>query len=150
MWSKIKNFFYYGWQFRNTVEYCATTTYDAIHIKLDRIYNNMVNHSHLLWNSDINNTEMRKLCEAKNLAKILSDIAKWEGRHITKFMDRYTYDRTGEVFFVNPRRKNNKIIDRKLYSFFLKKAIARDNNLYKSRKKRLFQLLETHIDIWWD
>lgn len=69
----VKNFFHYGWKFRNTFDFDGSTLYEAQYYKLERLYNCMLHNSHLQWNSSPNTRLMRRLCEAKHLAKYLYD-----------------------------------------------------------------------------
>jgi hypothetical protein len=145
----IGRMIYWGWHMRWSWDFDAGTIYKMLHLKLDRTYDCMKNHSHLKWNSDVNNPGMRKLCEAKHLASKLSKDNYH--REYEKFSQMYKSNRKDCMsIFKDDHYPNAKIINEKLYSFMLKKAFKRDNLEKITDKRRFFMLLEKHIDSWWD
>ena len=132
--DQVKNFFFWGWKMRNSVDFDCNSIYDVLYLKLDTTYKCMVENSHLMWNRNENTVGMKKMRIARELAKRISE-------------DQYL--------------ENNFIFPDKLTSFFgvgitgkyfknYKGASKRHTNQMKNEKTELFRLMEKHLDGWWD
>lgn len=144
--EEIERFFFYGWKFRKSFDFDAHTIYYMLQIKLERIHQCMKTNSHLLWNDSEDTNLMRKLCEAKGLAKRLDEESYH--KHYSRMAERYkNKDRDGFGFNLYP---DAKIVDKKLYRILLHGAIKRDQKELETDKKRLFYLLEKYIQHFWD
>lgn len=135
---------------RHSYDFDAQTCYKMLYLKLSRVYDCMLNDSHLMWNSSPSNVGMRKLNECRILAKKLAEDDY--SLNYNKLMLKYRDDRRNSIF--SDMRielyPNAKVIPTKMYSTFLKKAFAKDNNNRLDDKKRFYQLLDKHLDSWWD
>ncbi len=134
---------------RKSYDFDAGTIYEMLHHKLDRLYNCFKNEGHCVWNSDTSNNPMRKLNEARSLAKRLSE-DKYTIRAFSeaeeKFGYKFRFDKSDEGSLVKGGFTNNP----KRAELFYK---GRDKVYRKQReyeKKRLFYLLENYIDQLWD
>lgn len=159
LWFKIKQFCYWGWKLRNTVDYDGSTLYDVIYLKLDSIYNCFINDGHLVWNSDKDNKNMRKLRVAIELAKRLSERdctfycqdlhdkhdLKW-GKikfNFEKIDNKLSYMITSRC---NVITEKDKIQESKELRLIYKK----EQSIRKHNKELLFKLLFKYLDSWWD
>ena len=149
-YERIKRMIYWAWVMRDSYDYCATTTYEAIYHKLDRVYKYNRDCGHLMWNSDETNNQMRKLNEARILAKRLNE---WESheRHAVDIMSRFkSNEERRRLGIFSDLFPNAKPIDSKLYNFYFMAAHEKDSKRYQQSKARLFYLLNKYIDVWWD
>ena len=148
--EQIERMWFWAWKMRKNYDFDAHTLYDIMYYKLDRIYNTMVNHSHLVWNSDINNKDMRRLSEARNLAKRLMECDYHT--NTDKFYSMYKNPSKGTLdVLMNDMNPKAKILkDQKLYNYMFVKSYKKDEKLKQIHKKRLFFLLDRHIEGWWD
>jgi len=151
LYEQLKNFFFFGWNLRKSKNYCATTIYDALYLKLDRIYDVMLNHSHLEWNSSPNNKSMRRLNEAREIAKKLSqdDWYDLSDKESIKFLHKYTNKLRDSNIFGDCFPKA-KLVDDKFFTIGFKKAVERDEAYISTLKDRLFYLLKKYDTSWWD
>jgi hypothetical protein len=152
-YKSISSVLYWGWNMRNSVDYDAHSMYDLMYLKLDRIYKEMVNNSHLMWNSKETTKGMKRLAETRRLAKMLANDTY--NCYVYKVMDKYTcpnHLKPSSIF--NKIRingeKEKKLISDKLYSLYFKKASELDRLNYLTIKNRYFMLLGKHIEGWWD
>jgi len=158
-WVRIKyemlgRMLFWGWNMRNSYDFDAHTIYDMLYLKLDRLYDLFENHSHLMWNSDTQNKDMRRLCEARGLAKKLSKCDCYM-RHYMKVRNTYRYEDQGDnsawyTELVGYRYDNNKTISKEYFRRLSKSAMKLDSAEMKTDKDRLFKLLSDKIDQWWD
>lgn len=72
LWCKIKRFFYWGWKLRNSYDWDHSYFYEIIYLKLDSMYRYLTTYG-ICVSSNKNSNLMKKLLEASNLAKSLSD-----------------------------------------------------------------------------
>lgn len=146
MWQRV---FYYGWKMRWSWDFDAWTIYDVLYLKLDRVHGCMINHSHLMWNSRPDTKLMKRLCEAKHLAKKLSENYKYEHRNYSKLRIKYT-SRKGKDGIFSSLHENSKVIDGKLYRFMVKKAFEKDEKEMENVTRRFHYLIEKYAGQWWD
>lgn len=149
--EKIKRIVFWGWKLRNNYDFDAGYMYEVMYLKFDRLYYGMLAHSHCVWNSSPSSKLMRRLYEARGLAKKLSESEY--GRHSHTFLEKYyrinEYNPNG-VNFCRPIGVNAKLVSQEFYSYGLKKTLTRDENERKIDQKRLYHLMERYIDVWWD
>lgn len=147
----LERMLYWGWKMRYNYDFDAQFVYVVIALKLERVHKCMKEHSHLEWNSTEKSNLMRKLAEAKILAKKVAK-EKYD-RHSTLFHE--TYSCAG--------RKNNWLeeamaqhypktrpISEEMYRAFFIKAIERDSAEKAADMRRLHYLLEKYTGHWWD
>ena len=141
---------FWGWNLRNSYDFDACTIYDILYLKLDKVYKCMRDDSHLMWNSDTNHKDMKRLLEASKLAKKLSEYDYI--RHYHKVKTQYSGKRRTDLLSSIERSlyPNAKPIDNKLYNSMIKKSCKLDGAEKKRDKDRLFRLLNIKIDEWWD
>lgn len=148
--ESIKRFFYWGWKLRHSYDFDAHSIYPMLQLKLERVYNEMLNNSHLVWNSDPNNKQMRKLKEAGLLAERLSS-DRYELKAFTDTEEKFGYSRTwkkldnGMLSYKSKWVKNDK-----LGGLYFKSRITYYSNLRKAELKRFHHLLERYTSNWWD
>ena len=133
--NQIKNFFFWGWKLRNSVDFNANSLYEMIHLKLDTTYKSFVRNSHLMWNRSENTVGMRKLKIAAELAKRISE-DKYLHNH-------YDFVENPEEFLgleMHPKGLGRKVQNNRKREFSQKKR----------ERELLFNLLEKHLDTWWD
>lgn len=144
--EQLGRMIYWAIRMRKSYDFDAQTLYRVIYYKLDAVYDTMKNHSHLEWNSTEDSKLMRRLNEARVLAKRLSE---WEEhRRLSNMMEKYRPKGENQSFLYWSSK--GKPIDPKLYSLMVKKTSSRDHQEYQSNKRRLYHLLETYLDSWWD
>ena len=145
--EQVERMFYWAIRMRKSYDFDAQTLYATIYYKLDAVYDTMKNHSHLQWNSSEDTKLMKRLNEARLLAKRLSE---WkEHDRAVVVMDKYKPNNERRSI-LNMNRGNAKSINPKLYSFMFRAAVEKDQVEYKDTKRRLYHLLETYLDYWWD
>lgn len=149
-YNTLKRIFYWGWKLRHNYDYDCHSIYEILYLKLDRVYYEMLHHGHSLWNSSPDTKDMRRLCEAKNLAKKLSENYRY-GRHYEKASSKYRRERLyaldeilGELY------PDAKFINDKLYSVMFRKAFEKDEAEQKRDSDRLFYLVGKYMRGWWD
>lgn len=149
-YEQIQRFFFWGWKLRNSHDWDSHTIYEMLYLKLDRIYDTMKKDSHLMWNSDEKNNGMRKLLEAKGLARDLYD--NQFGNNRVYFHEKFQFPREeGDIFAkLGVSFPDAKIIDKKLWKFYFKKDIEREDKRQKEKVDRLHYLLTKYIQHWWD
>lgn len=150
-WYDLKRAWYYGWNLRKSYDWDGSTIYDVIYFKLNALHYNMLHNSHLLWNSTPDSNLMRKLCEAKHLAKKLMEADNGYDINYRNVKRKYRSEADdifrswyAEIF------PETKPIDPTLESFFTRKAFQKDNQEKKSDAERLFYLLNKYSSHWWD
>lgn len=147
----LSRMIFWGWYMRNSYDFDAHTIYDMLEMKLDRLYYVFKHHSHCVWNSDVENKDMRRLCEARGLAHKL---AKGDYmRHYTKITKTYrvSYDKNDISIRIGIRYPSeNKLISNDYYRKLSKRAWNLDEAERKTDQDRLFFLLNTRINHWWD
>lgn len=136
--EKIKRMIFWGWKMRNSYDFDASTLYDMIYYKLDRVYNCFLEDSHCVWNDGPNTKGMRKLRIARELARRLKD-------------ETYTYHYEQYLLKYEPERLSTHwtswtIRNRKEF----KRAIQRDSAMQKRDNDYLFKLLNKNLTHWWD
>jgi len=151
----LQRMVYWGWHMRWSWDFDASTIYEMLYRKLDRIYCCMRDHSHCVWNSSIEQPRMRELREAREIAKRL-----WEDDYdMAAFYE--TEEKYGKL-----KSWTEKIPNKPLYRYHSlwgndeevdKKAIVfnrrRDKHwreVKKLHKDRLFYLLNKNVEYWWD
>lgn len=139
---------FWGWNMRHSYDFDAQTLYDIIYLKLDRVYNCMLSDSHCAWNSSPDTKLMRRLYEARTLAKRLSEGDMYLNSSV-KLTEKYR-DIKPRGLLSSYLDQNSKPIESKLYSYILKKAFEKDNTRYQTDKQRLFMLLNKYLSEWWD
>lgn len=148
--EQIQRMWFWARKMRRNYDFDALFIYDMLYDKLDRVYDTMENHGHCVWNSNVNNPDMRRLSEARILAKRLS-----QDRYNTntdRFYCMYRRKSGGAVgdFFYDLYPNAKTLENEKLYNYMFKKSYENDNKLKKIEKDRLFHLLNTYIEHWWD
>jgi len=139
---------FWAWNMRNVPNWCGTTTYYVMYLQLSRVYDCMLNDSHLVWNSNPNTKGMRRLAEARDLCFDLY------GDNYNKWLQwlfrthKPAVEKNGELY--SRLEREGKPIPKKLYYFYLKKANEKDAKEYANKRQRLFTLLDKYIDSWWD
>ena len=150
----IERMIFWAWKMRYSYDFEALTIYDMLYFKLDRIYACMRDHGNCVWSSDENSKRMRRLCEAKYLAGWLSKNAPdSSNKRLTRVMERYDKEKRGSGYLDRIHTKlypNAKIIDSKLLSLMVNKAVSKDIEEYKNKKERFLKLIDKHLDEWWD
>jgi hypothetical protein len=148
--DKIGRFFYWGWKLRESYEWDAHFVYEMIYLKLDDNYKCFKNHGHLVWNESEHTNRMKKLREAKELAKKLFEddyqlksIEAVEAKYgpIQLNFTKYGSFSSAKIDYpVKSRayRHYTDIMDRKF------------DTMRETDKKRLYYLLNKYLRYWWD
>jgi hypothetical protein len=166
LWDNIVSFFheyaevldrmvYWAGAMKRSYDFDGHTFYDMLYRKLDRMYVCFLKHGHCVWNSKPSNKLMRKLLIAKNLAHRLA-----ENDYHTK-ADAVTakYGNVQMAFSPIPERHVSRVdfymekatpAEQKKALNELHKAHAEDDKQREVEKKYLFNLVQKHIDQWWD
>lgn len=160
-YETICRFLYWGWKLRNNYEWdCSSNTYYMFYLKFDSLIKYSKKHAHLMWNSDYEGKDFRKLRIACELAKRLyeDDYNTHTDEHNKKWKEDNEFDS-------KPNFKNGKIIsyslDWKSEQNLTKKELEQkgkefriaynlDNKQKESEKKYLFKILTKHLEGWWD
>ena len=134
---------------RHSWDWDAHTIYKMLYFKLDRLYNEMTSNGHCMWNANPNTNLMKKLREARELAKRLDE----DRYDMAGFYE--TEERYGEL--IREEESYGKYTSIKLYWKDDKAATKyrdrRDKywqNVKLTERKRLHYLLEHYTQIWWD
>lgn len=153
-WESVKRRIFWFSKTGNSVDFDAHTIYEMLYYKLDRIYRCCLEDKHLVWNGNEKTNLMRKLLEAKGLAKKLDQ-------------DDYTFrafEEADQKFIYISWFEKSDIMDdgehtyrhKSTYKKSPKRAEmyrkGRDKIYLKQReidRKRLFYLLEKYITHWW-
>lgn len=160
IWQKIRSFwniwtelferiFFWGWNMRWSYDFDGYTVYRILYLKLNRMYKCFRDYGHLVWNSDVNNKEMRKLRIARELAKRLYE--NDYSTHLKKVEEKYGelqmgFSQLGCYFYMDKTTKDNQ---GKAYKE-RQRAIRLDALQRESEKEYLFRLLNKNLDSWWD
>jgi len=151
--ATLKRMLFWGWNLRNSYDFDANTVYRVLFLKLERIHNEMKYNSHLDWNSTESSKLMKRLCEAKMLAKKLSEQEYQKNYNFIKQKYKNT-EGNNRIFILIDMEKswypNAKNIDRKTFNFFIKASFSKDRKEYIIDKNRLFYLLNKYLEHWWD
>ena len=133
--DQLKNFIFWGWKLRNSVDFDCNSLYELIYLKLDTTYKCFIENSHLMWNRSEHTTGMKKLRVARNLAKRISE-------------DEYI---NNHYRFV---KNTDKLFDLEMLPKGLGKRVQdnrkRQNSQQKQEMELLFELLKKHTNRWWD
>jgi hypothetical protein len=143
--------FFWAWKMRWSWDFDANTVYEMLHLKLSRVHDCMKEHGHLEWNANHDSNLMRKLAEAKMLAKKLSD--ENYRQNVERFYDMYKREKARNGWLEKSLAKYHpkaKPINEKLHSYFFKKAAERDDAERAYDKKRLYYLMDKYLESWWD
>lgn len=143
--EKIKRMLFWGWKLRDSYDFDAHTIYEILYLKLDRVYNVMLNNSHLMWNDSPDTPGMRRLREARDLAlRFSQDFEEYDHR---------AFDETRKLFGPS----NMQFTDNGVTSDWGEDAhrylnIRRKhwNKVKSEQHKRLFYLIEKYTCHWWD
>ncbi len=141
---------YWGWHMRWNWDFDALTIYDMLYRKLDRLYKEMRDNSHLDWNSDENNRRMRELREARELARRLMN-NDYDMKAFYEVEERYGELKTWSEYLTNGlyRYHSEWPNDKEARKFYRR----RDKHwlrVHKLHKNRFFELLNRNIEQWWD
>jgi hypothetical protein len=150
LYYKIRRMLFWAWKMRNNHDFDGEFIYEAIYLKLSRLHSFMLDNGHLEWNCS-NSNLMRKLCEAKGIAKKLSEFSY--SRHYTRFAKVYRRAYESNCWLDETRKTlypNARIVTHSLYIKFLTSAIKSDNAEKYEDKKRLYYLLDKYLEHWWD
>lgn len=142
---------FWAWHMRWSWDFDAHTIYQMTYLKLKKIHECMLNHGHCVWNSDPLNNRMRKLAEAKVLAKRLADddydMAAWyetEDRYGHKSwttpVDGGKYHQYHSTWIKNPKQAE----------IFYKARTKHHAARKKTDLRRYHYLLEKYSRQWWD
>lgn len=151
LFETLERMFYWGWKLRKSYDFDGNTLFDIIHLKLERLYKCHRDHGHCEWNSSTETKLMKRLKEASELAKRLSD-EEYTDKYSMRVFSNYIGSE-GDGFIYDSHKKFHpeaKEIDSNLYSVMLKKALNKDYKNYTNNKNRLFKLLDRYLDRWWD
>jgi len=154
--TMLDNFFFWGYNLRDNKDYDSHSMYQLIYLKADRLHKHFLKYGHCIWNASEDTKGMRKLREVYYLAKSLHTADGFYNSNLKTVMTTYTcprHSKKSSIFNslgIADRYKDNKLISDKLYSFYTKAAMKKDENIRKQKQKRLFVLLEKHLDSFWD
>lgn len=150
-YEMLSRMFFWGWHMRNSYDFDASTTYDMLYLKLNRVYNCMKGNSHCVWNSNENTNLMRKLREAVELCRREAncqeeyDMKAWketEALYGKAYNEKTEAHPTfGSLFRL---RWNND----KEATIYWKKREKHWASVHKQNKNRLFELLNSRLDYW--
>lgn len=149
-YEMLKRMIFWGWNMRHSYDFDAHSIYLMLHLKLERVYGAMKN-GNCLWNDDESNNRMRKLLEAKGLAKRIYD-EKYSSYYSIKFMEKYRSskhgcglsDMMGELY------PKSKVIDEAMWSHMFRKACKKDSKHAKMDIERFHYLMSKYTQHWWD
>ena len=151
-YEMLKRMAFWAWNMRYSYDFDAHTVNRMIYLKLNRVYTCMRDDSHLLWNSSESNTRMRQLKETVELFKRASE-------------DDYSmraFDETEEKFgklktWTEPVEGKpglswykSKWPNDKQARVFYEKRIKHWANVEKQNSERMWHLLSSNINNWWD
>lgn len=90
LYEHIERFFYWGWKLKGSHDWDYSFFYEIMYLKLNRMYNCFRDYGNCMGNSDINNTEMRKLRMAIELCNRLKD-DKYRNVKISNYYRKYFF-----------------------------------------------------------
>jgi hypothetical protein len=142
---------FWAWKMRWSWDFDIHTVYEMLYLKLDRSYNCFLKNGHLVWNSNPNNKLMRRLQEARYLAKRLCD-DEYKMRAFYETNEKFVH------YFKTFKIKNKSLYESisnwknkpRLAELFYNGKTKIYQNMENYERKRLFHLLEKYINKWWD
>ncbi len=151
-YETIDRIIFYGWNGRNSYDFDAHFLYHSIYIKLDRVYDTMLNHSHCGWNGSEHTNLMRKLNTMRLLARRLFEDDYFQNElipHKNKWGE-HTFDfiKIGGTRSQYENANTEKELEQANKEFLR----CHDNGNKQSilERKELFRLLEKYINVLWD
>lgn len=153
-WTRKEMFermFYWAWKLRWNFDFDAQTLYQIQYLKLKRVHECMLKHGHLDWNSSPDHKHMRRLAEARELARRLTK--NNFDKHSMYVYTNFFFEREGEDYlYLRHREKypHAKLIPYRKYRFYSLKAHERDEAYHQYVKRRFYTLLEKYQEHWWD
>ena len=147
----VSRMLFWGWHMRKSYDFDSHTIYDMLHLKLKRIYHSHLNHNHCVWNSSPEKVRMRRLAECIELCGRLSEDEYALDLCVEPLNDKWgNLDfNPGKVLVFN-RTGVKTEEDRMLYKRDLKRLMDVAHRRKIEQKKRFWNLLETHVEYWWD
>jgi hypothetical protein len=150
-YEKLNRMIFWGWKLRYSWDFDASTLYEIIYLKLDRVQKCCLKHGHLEWDSSPDTNLMRKLSELKGLAKRLSEDNYH--KNSSRFHDMYCrldQNKSPLDYMFTKHHPEARPISETMYSFFFKKAIDADNKEKIADKKRFYYLMDKYLESFWD
>lgn len=138
----VKRFCYYGYHgAKYTYDFDASGIHTLIHAHISRVNDFMhdPNSTHLLWNSNPQNRDMKLLREFTELSRRLSD--KYDvGYNWNQVYNKYSNDRGRFIDRINdPEYRKESRIARK-----------KDEMIKRGLEDRYYYLLRNKVQTWWD
>lgn len=138
----VKRFCYYGYiGAKHTYDFDAAGIHTLIEAHISRVSDFMhdSNATHLLWNSNPKNKDMKRLRELKELSKRMVESELSVGPNFKKVCDKYKEE--GNIFsrINNPEYKKEARL-----------AIKKDSMIHKGLEDRYWYLLRYKTPHFWD
>lgn len=141
-YERIERFFYWGWKLRKSHDFDSAYLYEIMYLKLDRMIKCFINHGHCTWDSDYDNTEMRKIRLARECCRLLKE------DNFCENMYNKHYEKWGFSF----EQKENKYTEKEKKQREIE--FRRISEIESSQKQNclnlLTKLLKQNSKQWWD
>lgn len=152
---------FWGWNMRWSYDFDASTIYDMLHLKLNRLHTEFKDNGHCVWNGNIDHPDMKRIRVATELAKRLSTEGytlracrehekKWGACEMTSrpvFIGKNVG--YGKVLdFTYPNASTDKL--REICNKDLLRIHKKYDRMQIEDRKYLFRLLDKYIKQWWD
>jgi len=148
LYETIARMLFWGWKLRHNKDYDGQFMYEVISFKLERMQRCMTKYGHCEWNSSPDTPLMKRLAEAKVLAKRLSQSNG--DTYVMEHMERFSRPEKSDLVRRFNLFPDAKVLPEKLYRVYFKKALERDKMEHAEQKKRLYYLLNKYLEQWWD
>jgi hypothetical protein len=138
--SQIKNFFYWGWTLRNDYNWDSQYLIKLIHIKLNRMKNEMLEKpNYYEWTTKKGDRGRKALIICEELSKRLTEEnSYYMDKHYEKYPILLKFDK-----YINRTERNPKE-----HKEFMR-AVEKDRAIHKLQKEMFFKQLEKWYDYWW-
>ena len=152
----IKRMIFWGWRMRYSYDFDGHLVYDVIHIKLKRLYQCMKTNGHLMWNSDENNRNMRRLNEAVELSKRMMNQSDYYSlKSLYETQEKFGKLKTSFVKIENStcskmESKWGDGTNDSAADAFNRKRRDHWDKIKKQDQDRLWYLLNNYLESWWD
>lgn len=137
----ITKFFYYGYAGTKCVDYDASCIHTLIYAHMKRVKKFMYSDkTHLMWNNNVNNKDMRRLAEFVELSRRMSEHEMQAYYNMSKVREAFPKFDITELF-------EDKDTD---YKKAVRSALKKDRINVAQLKKRYYTLLEERVPRFWD
>lgn len=150
-YEQVERMYFWAKAMRHSYDFDGHTVYEVLYLKLDRLQQGCLKHGNCVWDGSIDTKLMKRLSEARMLAKRLSE-EKIDMRAFSEAEERFGFisrfedsDEHGYSTLKTDWKR-----DRKNAKLFYKARTKLYVKVKQDEKDRFYYLLDKYLEQWWD